>query len=89
MRTIRPINVVIMSMSVISNNVFPWRLALRLKNGQKKTVEVPRQTQNLVPSEESATASTVESEQDISQWTSKKTLKRDSWSNSLEALINA
>ena len=42
-----------------------------------------------VPLEESATASTIEDEQDISQLKSKKTLKRENSSNSLEAFINA
>ena len=72
------------------------RLALRLRNRQKKnrlfalgSVEVPRQTQNLEPSEESATASTIEAEHDTPQLTSKKTSKRDSWSNNQTgALIN-
>ena len=73
-RTSRRTNVVITSTLVISNNVFTWHLAVCLRNGQKKIVRVPRQTQNLVPSEESATASTVEVEHDISQSTSKKTL---------------
>ena len=53
--------------------------------GRKKTrlfsldsVEVPRQTRNLEPSAESATASAIEAENDTSQSTSKKTMKRDS-----------
>ena len=54
------------------------------------SVEVPRQTQNLEPLEESATASTIEVEHGTSQSTSKKTVKRDSWSNNQTgALINA
>ena len=54
------------------------------------TVEVPRQTRNLEPSEESTTASTTEAEHDTSLLTSKKTLKRDSWwNNQPGALINA
>ena len=54
------------------------------------SVEVPRQTRNLEPSEESATASTIEAEHGTSQSTSKKTVKRDSWSNNQTgALINA
>ena len=54
------------------------------------SVEVPRQTRNLEPSEESATAPTVEAEHDTSQSASKKTIKRDSWSNNQTgALINA
>ena len=40
-----------------------------------------RQTRNLEPSEQFATAPTIEAEHDISQSTSKKTMKRDSWSN--------
>ena len=84
----KPTNIIIISTSVILNNVFPLRLALRLSNGQKKnklftlgSVEVPRQTRNLGPSEESATASTIEAEHDTSQSISKRTLKRDSRSN--------
>ena len=51
---------------------------------------MPRQTRNLEPSEESATASTIEAEHDTSQSTLKKTMKRDSWSNNQTgALINA
>ena len=54
------------------------------------SVEVLRQTRNLEPSEVSAIASTTEAEHDTSQSTSKKTLKRDSWSNNQTgALINA
>ena len=45
------------------------------------SAEVPHQTQNLEPSEESATASTIEAEHDTSQSTSKKILKKDSWSD--------
>ena len=40
-----------------------------------------RQTRNLEPSEQFATVATIEAEHDISQSTSKKTMKRDSWSN--------
>ena len=65
------------------------RLALRLRNEQKKTEYLPRQTPNLEPLEESASVSTIEAENDISQLTSKKTMKRDSWSNNQTgALIN-
>ena len=54
------------------------------------SVEVPRQTRNLEPSEESATAPTVKAEHDTSQSASKKTIKRDNWSNNQTgALINA
>ena len=54
------------------------------------SAEVPHQTRNLEPSEESATASTIEAEHDTSQSTSKKTMKRDSWlNNQTGALINA
>ena len=54
------------------------------------SVEVPRQTRNLEPSEEFATASTIEGEYDTSESTSMKTLKRDSWSNNQTGtLINA
>ena len=76
-RIIKPTNVAIITTLVILNNIFPLRLALRLKNGQKKnrlftlgSVEVPRQTRNLEPSEESTTASTIEAEHDTSQSTS-------------------
>ena len=96
-KIIKPTNVVIIITSVILNNVFPLRLALRLRIRQKKTflftlgsVKVPRQTQNLETSEKSATASIIEAEHDTSQSTSKKILKRDSWSNNQTgALINA
>ena len=54
------------------------------------SVELPRQTRNLEPLEESATATTIEAEHDTSQSTSKKTLKIDSWpNNQTGALINA
>ena len=54
------------------------------------SAEVPRQTRNPEPSEESATASTIEAEYDTSQLTLKKTMTRDSWSNNhTGALINA
>ena len=54
------------------------------------SLEVPRQTRNLEPSEESATASIKKAEHDTSQSTPKKTMKRDSWSsNQTGALINA
>ena len=54
------------------------------------SVEVLRQTRNLEPSEVSAIASTTKAEHATSQSTSKKTLKRDSWSNNQTgALINA
>ena len=76
-RIIKPTNVAIITTLVILNNIFPLRLALRLKNGQKKnrlftlgSVEVPRQTRNLEPSEESAATSTIEAEHDTSQSTS-------------------
>ena len=53
------------------------------------SVEVPSQTRNLEPLEESAPASTIEAEHDASQSTSKKTMKRDiSSNNQTEALIN-
>ena len=42
------------------------------------SADVPRQTQNLEPSEESATSSTIEVEHDTCQSTSNKTMKRDS-----------
>ena len=48
------------------------------------SVEVPRQTRNLEPSEEFATASTIEGEYDTSESASMKTLKRDSWSTRQE-----
>ena len=73
-KTIRPTNVVIIGTLVSSNNFFTWRLVVRLRNRQKKIVGVSRHTQSLVPSEESATVSTVEVEHDISQSASKKTL---------------
>ena len=73
-KTIRPTNVVIIGTLVSSNNFFTWRLVVRLRNRQKKIVRVPRQTQSLVPSEESATVFTEEVEHDISQSASKKTL---------------
>ena len=64
-------------------------LALRLRNEQKKTEYLLRQTRNLEPLEESASVSTIEAENDISELTSKKTMKRDSWSNNQTgALIN-
>ena len=64
-------------------------LALRLRNEQQKTEYLPRQTRNLEPLEESASVSTIEAENDISELTSKKTMKRDSWSNNQTgALIN-
>ena len=51
---------------------------------------MPRQTRNLEPSEESATASIKKAEHDTSQSTPKKTMKKDSWSsNQTGALINA
>lgn len=73
-KTIRPTNVVIIGTLVSSNNFFTWRLVVRLRNQQKKIVGVSRQTQNLVPSEESATVFTEEVERDISQSASKKAL---------------
>ena len=73
-KTIRPTNVVIIGTLVSSNNFFTWHLVVRLRNRQKKIVGVSRQTLNLVPSEESATAFTEEVERDISQSASKKAL---------------
>ena len=78
-------------MLVIINNVFPLHLALRLRNGQKKTDRrSATRNGNLEHSDESVTASTTEPEHDTSQSTSEKTMKRDRWSNNQTgALINA
>ena len=82
---------------VILNNVFPLGLALRLRNGQKKTdylhwalqkCHVKREIQNLQRNL-LLHPPYIETKNDTSHSVSKKILKRDSWSNNQTgALIN-